>query len=134
MQKLYLGENTEPVLVIRSFSTLDDGMVCEFPNGSYGYPKENRIEPITSPDQVSFLPEPHKTKALKWLKLSAKEREKMVDNSKKLDSYSIGQLQKITGSGTKNRAELTRLALEKMTASTEMNIEVDGIVEPVSEE
>ena len=65
LQKLFIGDSTKPVEVVRSFKErLDSSLILELPGGVFAYPNG---EFVTDPAAVEFLPKEHKSRALKFI-------------------------------------------------------------------
>jgi len=119
MQTIYHGKKA--VKVVRSFSPgLDKPMVILDELGNYRYMNGDLVKTKT---ELDFLPEPHKTNALKWLRSKTRKVEKKeepkeelsegeqeeVDRDEQLLNMPIPQLQILAGSAREDRDELIKI-------------------------
>jgi hypothetical protein len=119
MQKLFVGESTEGIDVIRSFSVMANGaqniMVVEFRNGNFGYTNGDLVKSVK---EIEHLPEVHRKRAEAWLKSREpqKAKEKSAHNKEKLLLMTVPQLELLAGEKQGSRVkkdDLVSKILEK---------------------
>lgn len=109
MQVLY--EDGNKIEVMRSFTKdVASSHLFEFTDGSWGYKNGDRIKVS---EEVEFLPEAHKTRALNYLDSLQKAKEKKEKSdfsfSENFEKMTLSQLQLLAGNDSTDRDELIKL-------------------------
>ena len=94
MQKLYVGNSRDAIHVARSFiSRPGAGLVCEMEDGSWRFTTGQEV----TENDVAFLPEIHRKRAIKWIHRQTKTDAAEVRKDAALLQKSDEQLAKIAG-------------------------------------
>lgn len=93
--------------VVRSFHDgVGNALLCEFPDGSWGYPNGERVK---SEDQVSFVPETHRRRALRWVRSQDAWKNEAAKQDSELWKMTVPQLQLLANSDARTKAELIKI-------------------------